>query len=142
MAAAERDDEPDRRGAKAADRERESTGRRVVQPLDVVDGDHERAGGGKTAERGEDRPADEQRIGRSVGFAQLEGRRESTRLRLGEGQQRRFDGTAQQVAETGIPQAELGLDRPCDEDADAAIAWPQPWPPSRRRSYRSPPHPR
>ena len=119
MAAAQRNGEPDRQVANAADGERECAHRGEIEPLDVVHRDHDRRPVGETSQRADRSPSDEQRItGLRLGVKR-QGRGQRLGLRIRQvGEDLRGD-RAKDIAQARVPEGELGLDRAGGEHACA-----------------------
>ena len=119
MAAAERNGEPDRQVANAADGERECAHRGEIEPLDVVDRDHDRRPVGEEPQRADRSPSHEQRITGLRHVLKRQGRCQRPGLRFRQVREDLRGDGAKDVAQARVPEGELGLDRTRGEHADA-----------------------
>jgi hypothetical protein len=122
LAETSRPEQQDRRLGEPADREPERVGGGRVEPLDVVDRDDERALLGQRLERAANADAERTRIDRPAGgVLDEQGDFERTPLRCRECGKRLVEHVLEEVGEPSVLEAALGLRRPRDEDARAAL---------------------
>jgi hypothetical protein len=114
----QRQEEGHRVAAEPAERERERGGRRRVEPLGVVDGEHHRSLLGKHAQRAEERRRDGACVGRlSPRRAPEERHRERVALWPRERRQQLVEGVAEEIGDRREGERHLGLRGTRDQHA-------------------------
>ena len=106
-----------------AQRERECACRGWVEPLDIVDGEHDRSPFGERLERGTDRDAERPRVDRLLGsLVQQQRDFERVPSRRRQGGQHLVEHALEEIAEHDMGQSALGLGRARREDAKPPLA--------------------